>query len=599
MLFWRMDLKRLLCKLVLFVSVLSAVWTAFSIGPASGAEKSYAVPYPAPVPFQKILVLFSADTTKEDRDEFLAGLEEVRLRHRKEYYETFRKWRESAPAEPETAEPEEPEKPEEEDPFARKDHPMMPAHDLERLFHHNPFFLRSVDVQTIRTDEENAIYAPLSLAVIWKSRLRDMESVVRMHDWTWGYQAVIVVASDTISADLTRMIRKGFLETRANDMVVLFAGVSTFDESLRAPNGTDPANAPHAFAIRYPGDPWPNTDLALTSFPKTRKIVLLAPRRWWSADKMEKYREKVGPACSVKTIFLPEVPGRDVTEADIRELKEQFAATVNAEIEPGKTVIVSLSSVETGEDPVSWLPEKFRECPVFADTKPARPSSVGGFCRAMDQLGIQAADLLERLSEDSLQRNKLPAIIPENEELWLNSHAVRKYGLKTASFPENALLMSTSSARAPVRLGYTWTRKRVAALLLVYTFVIVCFFAYLLRALRKAKYKRQMSVSAYGALPVCIIVMDRDGRLLEYHRPYGEVESVGKFPWNNINDVPWLQGLGILETVHEVFDSGKKSVREIVVRGEPRIVVFSRTESDVFGRPAVIAVSSDKPAKNA
>lgn len=550
-------------QLIRMMSALLAAWTAFSFVPAADAEETV----PASPRFRKVLVLFSARTTREDRDEFLAGLDEARLRHMQAYSEALRRQREAARTET----------------------------TIQRDAALNPDFLEVVDVQMVGTDRQNPFYD----ASLVEPRLWDLESLPRFARLNDPAEALIVVASDAISADLTRMIRKGFLGSRANDMVVLFAGVSTFDESIREPNGTEPASAPHAFAIRHPGDPWPNTDLALTSFPKTRKILLLAPRNWWSADRMEKYREKVGPACSVKTIFLPEVPGRDVTEAELRELKDQFAATVNAEIEPDKTVIVSLSSAETGEDPVSWLPEKFRECPVFADTKPARPSSVGGFCRAMDQLGIQAADLLERLSEDSLPRNKLPAIIPENEELWLNSHAVRKYGLKTASFPENALLMSTSSTRAPVRLGYTWTRKRVAALLLVYTFVIVCFFAYLLRALRKAKYKRQMSVSAYGALPVRIIVMDRDGRLLEYHRPYGEVESVGKFPWNNINDVPWLQGLGILETVHEVFDSGKKSVREIVVRGEPSVVVFSRTESDVFGRPAVIAVSSDKPAKNA
>ena len=82
-------------------------------------------------------------------------------------------------------------------------------------------------------------------------------------------------------------------------------------------------------------------------------------------------------------------------------------------------------------------------------------------------------------------------------------------------------------------------------------------------------------------------------------RIFREVERFGEFPWKNINDVPWLRGLGIGEAVREVFDSGKKSVREFVVEGERRVVVLSRTETDVFGRPAVIAVSSDTPAKDA
>ena len=531
------------------MSALLAVWAAFSLGPAADAEETT----PGPPKFRKVLVLFSADTAKADRDAFLAGLEEGKLQRR-------------------TASS------------------SAPSGDSSRRSLH---FLDVVDVQMVRTDRQNPFYD----STLVEPRLWDLESLPAYTRGNDPAEALIVVASDAISADLTRMIRLGFLGSRENDTVVLFAGATTFDESIREPNGTEPAKAPHAFAIQYPGDPWPNTDLALMSFPKTRKIILLAPRRWWSAEKMEKYREKLGPARSVKTIFLPEMPG-DVTEADIAALKEQFAASVKAEIEPDKTVIVSLSSVETGEDPVSWLPEKFSSCPVFADTKPARPSSVGGFCRSMETLGGQAVDLLEHLSDDSLNKNKLPAIILENDELWLNSHAVRKYGLKTASFPDTALLMSTSSTRAPVRLGVTLSRKRVAALLLANAFGFLCVVAYVLLAVRRARLKRQISESVYSALPVRIIVMDRDGRLLAYHRPYGEVESVGEFPWKNINDVPWLRGLGIGEAVREVFDSGKKAVREIVVQGERRVVVFSRTETDVFGRPAVIAVSSDSPAED-
>ena len=544
------------------MSALLAAWTAFSFGPAAAAEATK----PGPPKFQKVLVLFSAGTTREDRDAFLAGLDEVRLRHFQAYSEALRQQRESAT-----------------DETARR----------QAAASFNPGFLDVVDVQMIRTDRQNPFYDSSQV----EPRLWDLESLphhTRLND---PAEALIVVASDAISADLTRMIRMGFLGSRANETVVLFAGVSTFDESIRLPQGTEPAKAPHAFAIQHPGDPWPNTDLALMSFPKTRKIILLAPRGWWSAEKMEKYREKLGPARSVKVLLLPELPRSDVTEADIEALKEEFTASVKAEIVQ-ETVIVSLSSVETGEDPISWLPKDFRTCPIFADTKPSRPSSVGGFCRTMDALGGQAADLLEHLSEDSLVKNKLPAIIIENDDLWLNSHAVRKYGLKTSSFPENAMLTNTSSTRAPVRLGYTWTRKRIAALLLANAFGFFCVVAYVLYSVRRARLKRQIAESVYSALPVRIIVMDRDGRLLEYHRPYGEMEHVGEFPWKNIGDVPWLRGLGILEVVHEVFDSGKKSVREFVVEGQPRVVVFSRTESDVFGRPAVIAVSSHSPDRN-
>ena len=136
-------------------------------------------------------------------------------------------------------------------------------------------------------------------------------------------------------------------------------------------------------------------------------------------------------------------------------------------------------------------------------------------------------------------------------------------------------------------------------LLLANVFVFLCVIGYAIHAVRRAKMKRQIAESVYGALPVRVIVLDRDGRLLEYHRAYDEVERIGEFPWSNIEDVPWLRGRGVLQAVQGVFDSGKKSVIEFVVEGQRRVVVLSRTESDVFGRPAVIAVSSNSPSQNA
>ena len=525
------------------MSALFAVWTAFSFGQSASAEETM----PEPPAFRKVLVLFSADMTKDDRDAFLAGLDEVRLRHRKE--------------------------------------------DSENA----SSFLDVVDVLMIRTGRENPSFDE-SLA---GPRMWDLESLPALTGSNNPAEALIVVASDAVSADLTRMIRTGLLESGAGETVVLFAGVSSFDESIRTPHGTDTAKAPNAFAIQHPvDDPWPNTELALMSFPKTRKIILLAPAGIWDKEREGKYRDKLGPGKTLATILMPDVPNKDATETGITALQEQFVASVKAEIQP-ETVIVSLSSTETGRDPIAWLPKDFKDCPIFADTKPVLRSMVGGFCRSMNSLGVQAADLLEQLGENSLSRNKLPALILENDELWLNSHAIRKYGLKTASFPDTAMLMSTSSTRAPVRLGYTLTRKRVVLLVLANLFVIFGLFAYAMTAIRASRRKREIAESVYSALPVRVLVMDRDGRLLEYHRQYGEVEQKGEFPWKNIKDVPWLQGLGLLQSVQEAFDTGKTVVREVVIEGERRAVVLSRTESNVFGRPAVIAVSSDTPKKDA
>ena len=113
MLFWRMDLKRLFLKLILTLAVLSTVWTAFFVGTEANAQESK----PIPPRFGKVLVLFSAETPKEDRDAFLDGLEEARLRHQKDYRELVRKSAEFS---------------------------------SERVFYSNPWFLEAVDVQMIR-----------------------------------------------------------------------------------------------------------------------------------------------------------------------------------------------------------------------------------------------------------------------------------------------------------------------------------------------------------------------------------------------------------------------------------------------------------------
>ena len=112
MLFWRMDLKRLFLKMSLIAAVLSTVWTFFSVGSEANAQESK----PIPPRFGKVLVLFSAETSKADRDAFLAGLEEARLRHQQDYRELVRK---------------------------------SAKFSSERVFYSNPWFLEAVDVQMI------------------------------------------------------------------------------------------------------------------------------------------------------------------------------------------------------------------------------------------------------------------------------------------------------------------------------------------------------------------------------------------------------------------------------------------------------------------
>ena len=616
-------------KVFLFLFALLAAWTAFPV------EKTVFEAYlhrfdgetvPYPPRFQKVLVLFSADTTKEDRDAFLAGLEEVRLRHQKEYREIVRKWGEIRETESEKDWDE-----------AAWDRFTL-EQEFERDFYHNPWFLKLVDVQMIRTDKaffpsENAgpVFDPRNdlSSPLWDLNSLDARGWgIRRELWSdfWDTEgpifadaeALIVVVSDRISAAVNKMIQDGsFAAPLQNDVVVLFAGVSSFDDSVREPtksedkvedepeadeDGGDDAiksvKAPYAFAIKYSSDPWPNTDLALSVFPKTKKVILLTPEKLWNEEKEAAFRAKLGPGKTLKTIPMFKIKDKGTSDADIAEIKRRFAASVKAEIQPD-TVIVSMSSVETGQDPVSWLPEKFSGCPVFADTVPVHPSSVGGFCRSMEKLGVQAAELLEQLDDDSLMNNKLPPSVLEDDDLWLNEAALKRYELNADSFPDSAILMDTNSSQRPrIRIYSSWSKKRIALLLAANAAVLFGLYLFALVSIRAAKRKRLIDEMIYGALPVRVLAVDRDGRIIARHKQYGEVDQEGEFPWKNIEEVPWLRDIHALELVREAFDSGKTVVRRLEVDGQHRIVVLSRTTSDVLGRPVVIAVSSDAPSRH-
>lgn len=558
MLFWRMDLKRLFLKLILIAAVLSTVWTFFYIGSNVKAQESK----PIPPRFGKVLVLFSAETSKEVRDAFLDGLEEARLRHQEDYRELVRKSAE---------------------------------YSSERVFYSNPWFLEAVDVQMIRqlynTTSERA----------WA--LEQLLPLLGGQNWQ-GFEALIVVASDKITSELNSFARNynRMVEPKRDDMVILFAGVSEFDESVREPqtkgDKTGPAFFPNAFAILHPVDPWPNTELALSVFPKTKKVVLLVPGRIWNEEQETAYLSKLGPGKTLKTLLIPEIPIRDVTEADIKELKNKFAESLKAEIQPD-TVIVSLSSIEHGQDPMEWLPDSFDACPIFSDTPPVQKNEVGGFCRSMNKLALQAADLLEQLSKDSLylSRKNVPATIAESDDLWLNEAAQKRYSIDLLSgFPENVIVANTTTKKAPQRRIYpTWTKKRIFALLAANAAVLFVLTAVTLLSMRARRRRRNLSEAVYDSLPVRVLVTDREGRIIDYHMQFGEVEQAGEIPWRNISSVPWLQDIDAGKAVREAFDTGRTIVREFVVDGERRVVVLARTPSDVLGRAAVIAVSSDSP----
>lgn len=589
-LFWRMDLKRLVFKLVLMLAVLMTGRGVFCGGLPAKAEESVG---PRP-DFRRVLILFPAEAGPRVRDEFMAGLKEVRERHEEERLEFMRKWRESAPE--------------------RERKKQEREEELVRTWGENGAGLEDADTLSMLSGEPEMSYAgpsflydaeviPVRLNGPWRTGeegpLADDFNKVTSAGNHFG--AVIVVASDEIASQVAGMFKSENREhfpivgdSRDGRIAVVFAGVSSFDESLRRESiarrtGAVPREYGN-YAIVHPADPWPNADLALRLFPNTKKVVLLASGKNWDAGQETALRSKLGPGKTLKTVLLPD---GEKTEDGL----EVFRAEVEAECQ-ADTVIVSLSSVEWGLDPVEWLPDDFDACPVFADTPPTRKNAVGGFCRSMNKLAVQVGDLLEELSKDPLEVSgkNIPTTIVENDELWINEAAMKRYRLKTSDFPEKTILTNTKTKKAPVVKVYrTWTKKRILLLLAANAAVLFGLALFTLSAVRAIRRRRRLSEAVYDSLPVRVFVMDRDGRFLEYHKQYGEVEQVGEFPWKNINDVPWLRNIGAGMAVCEAFDSGKTVVREFVIDGERRVVVLSSTPSDVFGKPAVIAVSSDFP----
>ena len=604
-----MDLKRLLFKLILIAAMVMTGRTVFDCGMPAGAEQMQ-----PPPDFKRILILFPAEAGPGARADFLAGLDEARTRREAEYRNLMRKWRETAPER-------ERKKKEKLDELVRKygedwskgrEDPdffsMLP--EEREMMYVNPSFLYEPEVVSVRIEESFHSSAG-SLSADEFNKLRDAKA---------QYDAVIVVGSDAIASTVARMFNGDNTPLKQKSLngriAVVFAGVSSFDESLRRYNDANSTrNELNNFAIVNPADPWPNVDLALRTFPGTKKVVLLASGINWDEKKETDLRDKLGPGKTLKTILLPDsvmlskemsgdrplilrqqypsladVPGEEI---------EAFRAAVEAEMQPD-TVIVSLSSFEWGLDPVEWLPADFDGCPIFADTPPQRKNAVGGFCRSMKKLAAQVGDLLEELGKAPLpvSRKSIPMTIAESDELWLNEAALKHYKLNVADFPINAMLANTTTKKAPqMRVYRTWTRKRVLLVLAVNAFALFCMAVFTLLSARARRRRRLLSEKVYESLPARVLVTDREGRIIDYHMQFGELEQKGELLWKNINEVPWLRDIGMDRAVHEAFDSGKTVIREFVVDGERRVVVLSLVPSDVFGRAAVIAVSSDSPAR--
>lgn len=599
-------MKRLLFKLFLFCAVLMTGRSLFDCGMPARADL-----LPEPPEFRRVLILFPAEAGPRAQEEFMAGLAEVREQHEAEYRELMRKWRETEPE--------------------RKVRKQAELDRIAEQFGENWWEdIEDPDVFSMLPEEREMMYVKPSFLYeteIFPVRIEaafhqgvgplPLEEINKLLDAKGQYSALIVVASDEIAKSIADLLpgnydyESGFTtKNRNGELAVIFAGVSSFDESLRIYTDTRDSTRTELnnFAIVHPADPWPNVDLALRAFPNTKKIVLLASRMNWDKKKEAALRDLLGPGKTLKTVLLPDsVTPSDLVPGDYSQTMRQqypslaevpgeeieaFRTAVQAEIQPD-TVIVSLSSFEWGIDPVEWLSAGFDACPIFADTPPTRKNAVGGFCRSMKKLAVQVGDLLEELEKGP----NIPTTIPESDELWLNEAAQKRYRLdRLDDFQENVIVANTTTKKAPrMRVYPTWTKKRIFALLAANAAVLGGLALITLLSIRARRRRRNLAEKVYESLPVRVLVTDREGRIIDYHMQYGEMEQTVEVPWRNITSVPWLQNIDAGKAVREAFDTGRTIVREYEIDGERRVVVLTSTPSDVFGRAAVIAVSSDTP----
>ena len=477
--YWRAILKRFAVKLILILFVLMAGRTLFDCGMPARADSIAMEPQPD---FRRILILFPAEAGPRAQEEFMAGLKEVREQHEAEYRELMRKWHETEPERERKKKENEAKLVESlgENWWELPDIDSLLVLPEEReMMYVKPSFLYETEVIPVRI--ENSFH---SSVVLPDDEFR------KLYEAKGQYSAVVVVASDEIAKSIANLLDGDYdidfkTKNLNGELAVVFAGVSSFDESLLryTDTGDSERKELNNFAIVHPADPWPNVDLALRAFPNTKKVVLLASRMNWDEKKEMALREKLGPGKTLKTVLLPDsvTPSSMESGNDSRTMRQQYASlgevpgeeieafrsAVRSEVQPD-TVIVSLSSFEWGLDPVEWLPADFDACPVFADTPPTRKNAVGGFCRSMKKLAVQTGDLLEELGKGPLEssRQGIPTTIAESDELWLNEAALKRYRLNLSDFPENGVLANTATKKAPkIRVYQTWTRKRIFALL--------------------------------------------------------------------------------------------------------------------------------------
>ena len=592
-------MNRFVLKLILMMAVLMTGRSLFDCGLPARADSIAMEPQPD---FKRILILFPAEAGPRAQEEFMAGLAEVRDQHEAEYRELMRKWRETAPER-------ERKKKELEDELVESlgenwreledvDSLLVLPEEREMMYV-TPSFLYETEVFPVRI--ENSFHS---------SEVLPDDVFRKLYEAKGQYSAVIVVASDEIAKSIANLLDGDYdinfkTKNLNGELAVVFAGVSSFDEKLRRYTDTRDSEQKELnnFVIVHPTDPWPNVDLALRAFPKTKKVVLLASRLNWDGKKEAALCDKLGPGKTLKTVLLPDsvTPSANVSGSYTQTMRQQypslaevpgeeietFRAAVQAEVQPD-TVIVSLSSFEWGIDPVEWLPADFDACPVFADTPPTRKNAVGGFCRSMKKLAVQVGDLLEELGKDPLEasRQGIPTAIAENDELWLNEAALKRYHLNLSDFPDSGVMTNTTTKKAPrIRVYETWTKKRIFALLASNAAVLFVLGVITLVSIRTRRRRRNLSEAVYDSLPVRVLVTDREGRIIDYHMQFGGVEQKGDLLWKNVSTVPWLQDTGLDEAVREAFD------------GERRNVVLYRIPSDVLGRASVVVVSSDSPGR--
>lgn len=391
----------------------------------------------------------------------------------------------------------------------------------------------------------------------------------RMEDIKSGKYNVIIVVGDEAAS-----VMKSHLSEVPQSTQVLFSCVTSFDVSLRAIHK-------NITAVIRESNPIPNINLGLSLLKNTKTIGVLTHPEFWSESLTKKCAQIVGDGIELKIIHVENESSksRERIAAQLRELPpESFVISLNWD-----RFFINESS---RKEMWNWIKKQY-DGAVFVRRYLFVDYGVGGSISRLLIAGEMTGDIAVQIFNGRSLSAIEPAFVPEF--FVFNYNELVKRNISLSALPPKSEILN---------MPPTWIERNfyliAYAAIAAASFVIVLTgsFVYLFFSRRKMK----INQSIYKALPVRVLVYDRDGNVLFFHRESGVESKIPEYNYKNISDIPWIRRTQLMDAIENVYDNGKPFVLDYDFYGEKRSATFARISDSVFGKTAVISVSTDSSA---